>query len=114
MKNETAADALAALANAHRLRAFRALVNAAPEGLAAGELAERVGLSPSALSFHLAQLQRAGLIASRRQERFIIYTVDVEATRALVSFLTDDCCGGRPELCLREGDDAADPLENTA
>ena len=114
MNNEDAAGALGALANAHRLRAFRALVNAAPEGLAAGELAERVGLSPSALSFHLSQLQRAGLITSRRRERFIIYTVDVEATRELVSFLTDDCCSGRPELCLREGADAADALENTA
>lgn len=113
MNNETAAGALGALANAHRLRAFRALVNAAPDGLAAGELAARIGLSPSALSFHLSALQGAGLIESRRHERFIIYTVNVEATRELVSFLTDDCCGGRPDLCLGAGVDAASALENT-
>ena len=87
-------EALAALAQAHRLTAFRALVEAGPAGLAAGALAETVGLSPSALSFHLAHLTRAGLIACRRDGRRLIYAADFTAMQALVGYLTENCCGG--------------------
>lgn len=95
-------EALAALAQTHRLAAFRALVEAGPPGLAAGALADAVGLSPSALSFHLAHLTRAGLIACRRDGRRMIYAADFAAMQALVGYLTENCCGGasceRPAL----------------
>ena len=87
-------DALAALAQTHRLAAFRALVEAGPAGLAAGVLADAVGLAPSALSFHLAHLSRAGLIACRRDGRRLIYAADFAAMNALVGYLTENCCGG--------------------
>ncbi len=90
----TIVEALAALAQTHRLAAFRALVEAGPEGLAAGALAEAVGLSPSALSFHLTHLTRAGLIACRRDGRRLIYAADFAAMQALVGYLTENCCGG--------------------
>ena len=89
-------DALAALAQTHRLGAFRALVQAGPAGLAAGALADAVGLAPSALSFHLAHLSRAGLITCRRDGRRLIYAADFAAMDALVGYLTENCCGGAP------------------
>ena len=89
-------DALAALAQPHRLAAFRALVQTGPAGLPAGTLAAAVGLAPSALSFHLAHLSRAGLIAGRRDGRRLIYTADFVAMDALVGYLTENCCGGAP------------------
>ena len=67
--------------------------------MAAGEIAAELGVGASTLSAHLAQLERAGLIKSRRDSRRIIYSVDRDGTQGLVSFLVDDCCGGRPELC---------------
>ena len=87
-------DALAALAQVHRLAAFRALVQAGPAGLAAGALADTVGLTPSALSFHLAHLSRAELITCRRDGRRLIYAADFAAINALVGYLTENCCGG--------------------
>ena len=87
-------DALAALAQSHRLSAFRALVQAGPSGLPAGALAQAVGLSPSALSFHLAHLSRAGLITCARDGRRLLYTADFAAMNALVGYLTENCCGG--------------------
>ena len=89
-------DALAALAHGHRLAAFRALVAAGPAGLAAGSLAAAVGLAPSALSFHLAHLSRAGLVTCRRDGRRLIYAADFTAMNALVGYLTENCCGGVP------------------
>lgn len=89
-------DALAALAQTHRLAAFRALVQAGPAGLAAGLLAETVGLSPSALSFHLAHLARARLVSRRRDGRHLFYAADFAAMTALVGYLTENCCGGVP------------------
>lgn len=94
--NENIVDALAALAQTHRLGAFRALVEAGPAGLAAGVLADAVGLAPSALSFHLAHLSRAGLISCRRDGRRLIYAADFAAMGALVGYLTENCCGGAP------------------
>lgn len=99
METETAVNAISALAHGHRLAAFRLLVKQGPSGLAAGEIAARLDISPSALSFHLAHLERAGLLRTWRQGRHIRYAVEVEGMRRLLAFLTEDCCGGRPELC---------------
>lgn len=99
MEESNIIDALAALAQSTRLRAFRALVEAGPNGLSAGALAERVGVPASTLSSHLGRLENAGLVSSRRVSRNIFYAVQIDATRALLAYLIDDCCGGRPELC---------------
>lgn len=87
--------ALAALAHDHRLAIYRLLVQAGLEGKPAGEIAETLKLPPSSLSFHLAHLNRAGLIAQRRESRSLIYSADFEQMNALVGFLTENCCGGR-------------------
>jgi ArsR family transcriptional regulator, arsenate/arsenite/antimonite-responsive transcriptional repressor len=90
---------LAALAHEHRLRIFRLLVKHGPSGLPAGEIAERVGISATNMSFHLKELDRAGLLRATRAGRYIRYAVDVEGMRKLLTYLTEDCCQGRPELC---------------
>ena len=94
MKNARAVEALAALANEHRLAIYRLLVQAGPEGRAAGAIAEKLGLPASSLSFHLAHLTRAGLIEQRRESRSLIYSADFAAMNGLVGFLTENCCGG--------------------
>jgi len=99
MENTTAVQALSALANEHRLRIFRTLVAVGPSGLRAGELAGRLGIGPTSLSFHLKELDRAGLLVSTRQGRNVVYAVQIEGVRELLTFLTEDCCQGRPELC---------------
>lgn len=90
---------LGALAHAARLGAFRLLVRAGPSGMPSGEIADALQVPPTAMSFHLATLERSGLLASRREGRNILYAVRFEEMRALLAFLTEDCCGGRPELC---------------
>ena len=90
---------LAALAHETRLAVFRLLVTAGPSGLPAGEIAERLGVVASTLSFHLKELDRAGLLRSWRRQRQIFYAADYEGTRALLTFLTRDCCQGHPEIC---------------
>lgn len=98
--NETRAiEALSALAQADRLAAFRLLVQAGPEGLAAGELAERLTVAPARMSFHLAALERAGLIGKQRDGRKIIYSAHVDAMQGLIGFLLEDCCQGNPVRC---------------
>lgn len=87
-------SALAALAQHHRLAAFRMLVEAGPDGLAAGVIATRLDLAPSSLSFHLAQLERAGLVSTVRAGRSILYSADFAAMTALIGYLTENCCGG--------------------
>lgn len=94
MLTADAAKALGALAQQHRLALFRLLVQAGPGGVAAGSLAEALGVPNSSLSFHLAHLTRAGLIRQRRDGRSLIYSADTEAMFALVGFLTENCCGG--------------------
>lgn len=94
MNSETTIAALSALANEHRLAVFRLLVQAGPEGRAAGAIAESLDLPASSLSFHLAHLTRAGLIVQRRESRSLIYSADFSAMNALVGFLTENCCGG--------------------
>jgi DNA-binding transcriptional ArsR family regulator len=99
MQTSDALRALAALSHATRLEVFRLLVREGAIGLPAGQIAERLEVAPSTLSPHLARLERAGLATSWRDERRILYAVNVEGMRALLAFLTDACCGGHPELC---------------
>lgn len=99
MESREAVTALSALAQEHRLAVFRLLVRQGPGGLPAGRIASELGLAPAALSFHLKELDRAGLLISAREGRFIRYAVSVEGMRRLLAFLTEDCCGGDPGLC---------------
>ena len=94
MKSNQAIAALGALAHEHRLAIYRLLVSHGPEGLNAGTIAARVGILPSSLTFHLQSLQRAGLLAQRREGRQLIYSADFTAMTALVAYLTENCCGG--------------------
>jgi len=101
METNTAVTALAALAQHSRLAVFRCLVQAGPQGLAAGEIAEALALPPSSLSFHLKELTRADLLLSRQDGRFVIYAPNFAAMNELIGFLTDNCCGGQPcEVCI--------------
>lgn len=86
--------ALGALAQEHRLGVFRLLVQAGPDGLPAGALAEALGVAPSSMSFHLSQMANAGLVTQRRQSRSIIYSADFAAMNGLMAYLTENCCGG--------------------
>src|SRR5215218_4756047 len=99
METPAAVTALAALAHEGRLDIFRLLVRAGPEGLAAGEVARATGALANTLSTNLAILSRAGLVASRRDGRSIIYTAAYSRMRDLLAFLMEDCCGGKPEVC---------------
>jgi ArsR family transcriptional regulator len=101
METPAAVSALAALAHEQRLQIFRLLVVRGPGGLPAGEIADAVGASATAASFHLKELDRAGLIYATRDGRFIRYAVHVEGMRQLLDYLTEDCCKGQPELCGR-------------
>ena len=89
-----AVDALAALAQETRLSVFRLLVEAGPDGLAAGRIGEELELPPATLSFHLAHLARTGLVRSRQDGRFVIYSADFQNMNQLVGYLTENCCGG--------------------
>jgi ArsR family transcriptional regulator len=91
-----AVAALSALAQEHRLSLFRLLVQAGEGGMPAGAIAEALGLPNSSLSFHLAQLSRAGLIGQERQSRSLIYRADYAAMNALIGYLMENCCGGAP------------------
>lgn len=103
MEISSAVSALSALAHETRLDAFRLLVKAGPKGVPAGEVADRLGVAPPTLSFHLAHLVRAGLVDSRREGRSILYSMRVTAIRELLEFVIHDCCQGRPELCAPAG-----------
>ena len=95
MDTKAAVQALAALAQDSRLEVFRLLVQAGPEGLPAGDIAERLGIPPSTLSFHVKALSHAGLIESRPQSRFIYYFANFAAMNGLIAFLGENCCGGQ-------------------
>ena len=94
MQAGEAVEALGALAQEHRLALFRLLVQAGRDGMAAGVIASALGIPNSSLSFHLAQLSRAGLIRQRRQHRSLIYSADYDAMNALVGYLMENCCAG--------------------
>ncbi len=108
MKPNQVVAALGALAHEHRLAVYRLLVERGPAGLAAGVVAERLALAPSALTFHLHNLQRAELITSRRAGRQVIYAADFAAMKGLVAFLTDNCCAesGTGASCKPQADAA--------
>lgn len=99
MKYQKAVNAFASLAHEIRLGIFQSLVEAGPEGMAAGRIAAKLRISPSSLTFHIAHLERAGLVRSHREGRSIIYSADFGSMGDLVDFLTDKCCNGHPEVC---------------
>ncbi|WP_406857691.1 metalloregulator ArsR/SmtB family transcription factor [Alsobacter sp. KACC 23698] len=99
MKDSEALAAFAALSQETRLHMIRVLVKAGPDGMAAGVLAEAVGASSSRFSFHIKELEHAGLVRSRRASRSIIYSACYDGLGDLLRFLTDDCCQGHPEIC---------------
>lgn len=100
MESKDAVNALAALAQETRLAIFRLLVQAGPEGLAAGAIGEKLAVSPATLSFHLKELARAGLVTPRSAARFIYYSAHFERMAALMTYLTLHCCRGMPSECL--------------
>ena len=99
MKTPAVIEALGALAHEHRLAIYRLLVQRGPEGLSAGTIGQRVGLLPSSLTFHLQNLQRAGLITQRRESRQLFYSVDFSVMNGLVGYLTENCCGNSGADC---------------
>lgn len=92
METSNVLAALAALAQETRLAVYRLLVEHAPDGLPAGKIAERLDLAPASLSFHLKELARAGLVASRQDGRFVWYRADLDAMLGVVGYLTENCC----------------------
>ena len=96
METKTAVVALAALAQESRLSVFRLLVEAGSAGMAAGKIAESLGMAPSSLSFHLKELTHARLITSRSEGRFVIYSANISVMNGLIGYLTENCCGGVP------------------
>jgi ArsR family transcriptional regulator len=109
MESSDAVAALAALAQDSRLQVFRLLVQAGPEGLAAGRIGDALNLPGATLSFHLTQLRNAGLVTSRRDGRSLIYAAEYDAMNALIGFLTENCCGGDRGECLPEQGGACTP-----
>ena len=99
MEMTAAVESLSALAHEGRLKVFRLLVTVGPAGLAAGEIARRMGMPANTLSANLALLSHAGLAQSRRDGRSVIYSARFDRMGALMTFLAKDCCGGAPEVC---------------
>lgn len=112
MNMDAAVAALGALAQEHRLALFRLLVQAGEDGMAAGAIAEKLGVPNSSLSFHLAQLRNAGLITQERQHRSLIYRADYSAMNGLVDYLTENCCGGAE--CAPAAAPSSQPQRKTA
>lgn len=96
MDTKAVLAALAALAQESRLAVFRLLIQAGPSGLAASKIAEHLDIAPSSLSFHLKELTHAGLLVPKQDGRFVIYSANVNVMNGLISFLTENCCGGVP------------------
>lgn len=99
MKTSVVIAGLSALAHEHRLKIYRLLVEQGPDGLPAGVIGDRVGLLPSSLTFHLQNLQRAGLILQQRVSRQLIYSADFEVMNGLIGYLTENCCSGSGGSC---------------
>lgn len=99
MTEEQAIEALLGMAHEHRMRIFKMLMKRGPSGMPAGMIAEYLGISRSNVSFHLTQMDRAGLLTSRREFRNVFYAVSIDGVRQLMTYLTEDCCDSRPELC---------------
>jgi DNA-binding transcriptional ArsR family regulator len=98
MEESQALEAFAALSQQTRLSVLRMLIKAGDQGVPAGAIADELGVSASNISFHLKELERAGLIRQRREARSIIYAADYSGLSALIQFLMMDCCAGRPEI----------------
>jgi ArsR family transcriptional regulator, arsenate/arsenite/antimonite-responsive transcriptional repressor len=96
MKNDRAVSVLSALAQANRLDVFRLLVQAGPQGMPAGGVAEATGLAPNTLTFHFDRLRDAGLVTVRRDGRLMIYAAQYETMNGLLAYLTENCCQGAP------------------
>jgi DNA-binding transcriptional ArsR family regulator len=96
MKTKNVIAALSALAQESRLAVFRLLVQIGPEGMPATQISDKVGISPSSLSFHLKEMVYAGLLTSRQEGRFVIYSANFKTMNGLIEFLTENCCGGNP------------------
>lgn len=116
MDQKQAIAALGALAQETRLALFRMLVTCGPQGLPAGVIADRLGVAPSSLSFHLQQLVHAGLITQRRLSRHLIYAADYSTMNTLMAYLTENCCAGavctpvcNPADTFSRGDDDEAP-----
>jgi ArsR family transcriptional regulator, arsenate/arsenite/antimonite-responsive transcriptional repressor len=99
METESTILALAALAQSTRLDVFRLLIKHQPDGLAAGEIAKTLAVPQNTMSAHLAVLSRAGLVTARRISRSIVYRADLARFQAVMLFMLNDCCDGRPEIC---------------
>lgn len=99
MESSAAIDIFGALSQVTRLGAFRLIMRHQPDGLAAGEIARLLDVPQNTMSTHLAILERAGLVSSERKSRSIIYRAELDRVREVASFLVNDCCGGRPEIC---------------
>ena len=99
MEKTSALAALSALAQENRLDVFRLLVEAGPDGMSAGAVAEALGLAPNTLTFHFDRLRQAGLVTVQRDGRSMIYSASFETMNALLGFLTENCCSGAPEKC---------------
>lgn len=112
METLTAAELLAALGHESRLAVFRMLVEAGPAGVVASAIGEQLALPPATLSFHLNHLSRVGLIASRREGRFIRYSAAYETMDELLAFLTRNCCQG--ESCLPKSSACDDTAKRRA
>lgn len=107
MQAKQAIDALGSLAQETRLGIFRLLVRRGQDGLPAGVIAERLGVAPATLSFHLTHLMHAGLIYQRRESRSLIYTANFDCMDALVKFLTENCCVEQAGRCATNADEMA-------
>jgi ArsR family transcriptional regulator, arsenate/arsenite/antimonite-responsive transcriptional repressor len=99
MEKAQAVGALAALAQEHRLAVFRLLVQAGPDGMPAGQVADALDLAPNTLTFHFDRLRAAGLVTVRRDGRSMIYAAQFETMNALLGFLTENCCQGAADTC---------------
>lgn len=99
MEIERAVTALGALAQETRLAVFRLLVQTGPAGLAAGRIADGLGVAPATLSFHLKELSHAGLVAARQDGRYVLYSANFSAMRGLLDYLTENCCADSPSAC---------------
>ena len=103
MKPAQVVKALAALAQPTRLAIYRLLVARGPEGVAAGQVAEKLKVSPATLSFHFRTLSHAGLLESRQEGRFVYYSANFAVMNGMVDYLTENCCGGNLDACKAPG-----------
>ena len=112
MEKSYAIAALAALAQDNRLDVFRLLVQAGPDGLAAGAVAQKLSLAPNTLSFHFDRLRQAGLVTVKREGRSLIYAAQFETMNGLLGYLTDNCCAGVAGACAPAVCAPATPAKN--